>query len=315
MVSVARAQRFDRVRYVRFSSSVRPDVTRDNYAAWLTMLYHNLEKGLSLPDPRPGFGAAAVGRLIENVEHYVSLFGEDELTGFAVAALEKYQQFNRSCGLQLSEIPHHADIDRLLELSHPREGGTRRINRSMVRQAVSGVSMEFFTSRSSVRRFSDEPVPLEDIDFAARAAAKSPAVCNRQFGRIRVTQDRDVIDRALQLQGGARGFGTSVPALAVITTTVRAYWNAAERMQPWTDGGMFAMSFILGLHARGLGACCLNWSKLPRDDREFRRVFRIDDHEVIVMLVAFGVLPDGEFNVARSPRLRRADMVTALETR
>jgi len=73
-------------------------------------------------------------------------------------------------------------------------------------------------------------------------------------------------------------------------------------MQAWTDGGMFAMSFVLGLHAKGLGAVCLNWSKTETDDRAFHAAFDLSEEEVIVMLVAFGHLPE-EVQVAVSPRV------------
>lgn len=85
-------------------------------------------------------------------------------------------------------------------------------------------------------------------------------------------------------------------------------------MQPWTDGGMFAMSFVLGLHAQGLGSVCLNWSKLPAVDRTFRSRFTIEDDELIVMLVAFGHLPE-QYGVAVSPRVQVGRTLKELERR
>lgn len=252
----------DRRRFMRYSSSFNPESSQENLAAWMTMLYHNIEKGLSLPSPRPAFGADAVGRLIAATWKYIRLYGRDHLADSAVAALDGYAKFNGEAGLQPREIPHFDEIESLKAASAARDGGVLKVKREAFVQPGTHVPLEFFTKRSSVRIFDDKAVDREDLEYAARAAQKSPAVCNRQFSRVYISTERDVIDQALLIQGGARGFGSTVPAVAVITTSIRTYWTAGERMQPWTDGGMFAMSFVLGLHARGLGSVCL---KLEQD--------------------------------------------------
>lgn len=296
------AYRHDRRRYLRYSSSVQPETSRENLAAWITMLYHNIEKGLSLPQPRPGFGREAVGRLVDYLDRYINRFGHDEISAYAIGALEGYVRFNQSSGLLPDEIPDYDRIAILLASSPEVRGGTKEVEKAEFQRPSRDVSLDFFSGRSSVRQFDQRAVDSADYEFAARAAQKTPAVCNRQFSRVYVTTDRPVIAKALAIQGGARGFAESVPALAVITTSTRAYWNAGERMQPWTDGGMFAMSFVLGLHARGLGSVCLNWSKTAKDDELFQSAFAIQADEVIVMLVAFGHVPD-KFEVALSPRI------------
>lgn len=306
----------DRRRYMSFSSSVTPEKTQDNLKAWITMLYHNIEKGLSLPDPRPRFGAARVERLLNYVSTYRSKYGDDQLTSAAAAALSAYGEFNLSRGIQIKDVPGGKRIEELIETLSTGQmvGGALSVERSTVDGIRAGVSLEFFTSRSSVRQFSSEPVRQQDIDFAIAAAIKSPAVCNRQFGRVYVSLDRGVIDEALTIQGGARGFAKDVPAIAVITTSVASYWNAGERMQPWTDGGMFAMSFILGLHASGLGSVCLNWSKTRDVDARFRRTFNIPEDRVIVMIVAFGNLRN-TYKVAASPRIASEEALQVLDFR
>ena len=279
------------------------------------MLYHNIEKGLSLPSPRPRFGEAAVGRLVQYTNLYIDRFGSDDVTEFATAALRGYVEFNERAGVARNDIPAITEIDRLDSAGAlAARGGVKIVRRQEVMDASHGVELDFFLSRSSVREFSSTPVTSDEIEFAVIAAQKSPAVCNRQFGKVHVTTDRATINDALAVQAGARGFGDSVPALAVITTSARTYWNPEERMQPWTDGGMFAMSFVLGVHAQGMGSVCLNWSKLPAVDRTFRRRFSIADDELIVMLVAFGHLLE-EYRVAVSPRVPVAQTLKKLERR
>lgn len=301
---IRRAYEYDRDRYVRYSSSFGSRGSRKNLAARITAVYHNIEKGLALPTPRAAFGATTITDLLDLLQSYRSRYGDDRITHAAIAALAAYNEFNRAEGLSPEDIPSFERSAELVASAQPnlRSGGTKRMQREAVDRVVRGVSAEFFSVRSSVRQFGSEGVSTDDIEFAVRAAQKSPAVCNRQYSRAYVATDPERVQQALALQGGARGFAEGVPAVAVITTSLRTFWGTGERMQPWTDGGMFAMSFVLGLHARGLGTVCLNWSKDEMLDREFHRAFDLPDDEVIIMLVGFGPLLE-RFEVAASPRV------------
>lgn len=302
--SLRRAYGYDRKRYWKFSSTVSPLLERHNLASRITESYHNIEKGLSLPAPRPGFGRDRIQLLCDYLDVYIQRYGVDGVTTSALGALNGYVEFNTKAGLDRNDIPCWSSISTLLETAEgsPLTGGTRLMSRDGISKAVAPVELDFFTTRSSVRQFETTPVTLTDIEFAVRAAQKSPAVCNRQYSRVYVISDPERVARALKIQGGARGFSDEVPTLAVITTNIRSFWHAGERSQPWTDGGMFAMSFVLALHARGLGSVCLNWSKTPAVDRAFHAAFDLPQEEVVVMLIAFGHLRE-TFTVAYSPRV------------
>ena len=308
-----RAYGYDRRRFRQFSSSVDPFATQQNLASRITESYHNIEKGLSLPSPRPGFGAEAIRRLVDYVDQYVTMYGQDHVVSSAVATLAAYRDFNLAHGLPADTIADNAAIERLQSAAAGPlpPGGVRWVKRDELAEITTSVHPHFFESRASVRHFEPGDVDMDDIAFAARAAQKSPAVCNRQYSKVYLITEPEKVERALKIQGGARGFRENVPAVAVITTNLRNFWSAGERMQPWTDGGMFAMSFVLGLHARGLGSVCLNWSKTADVDQEFRSAFALPSEEVIVMLIAIGRLPE-EFRVAVSPRVPLAETLRTL---
>ncbi|KPF89739.1 hypothetical protein IP83_01620 [Novosphingobium sp. AAP93] len=145
-------------------------------------------------------------------------------------------------------------------------------------------------------------------------AQTAPSVCNRQAGRIHIVEDAATRDRWLRYQNGNRGFGETMGALAVVTVDLRAFLEPEERFQGWIDGGLFAMNFIMGLHAQRLGSCCLNWSSPVGNDREFHRVSGIPDQERIIMFIAIGELRD-DFVVARSPRRSLESVVTFVSGR
>lgn len=295
----------DLSRYIRHSSSTGPFRSRDNLRSKITATYHNIEKGLSLPAPRPGFGERVVGDLVTLVLAYIDTYGYDDWVGTPIAVLRSYRDFNDSASCS---IPSEKSIDSLVRGATENLGdviykaGIRTVDRSDTLHAVDGVGLDFFTSRSSVRQFSSDPVDDGDIEFAALAAQRAPAVCNRQFGRLYIYRNKLEMEPLLRLQGGARGFGEQLGGLAVITTDLRNFWAPGERHQAWTDGGLFAMSFILGLHSRGLGTICLNWSKKPSVDRELRQLVDLPEEAIIIMLVGFGkLLPS--YNVANSERV------------
>lgn len=302
---LAMAYGYDWRRFLTFSSTRGPFRTRANLAAKITERYHGIEKGLALPSPQPGHGASVLEPLIRLVKRYIDLYGEDDLTAAALGALSAYYDFN-AARIDADKIPFGAQISELLHghVSNPAGvSGTRTLTRTEVDAAVSGVTPEFFRSRHSVRVYGSEPVTDDEIETALAAARCAPAVCNRQFARLRTWRDRETIDRLLRIQGGSRGFGDNIPALALVTVSLRSYWGVGERHQGWIDGGLFAMSFMLGLHAEGLGSVALNWSKAPDRDRALRQALPdLRPDEAIIMFIGFGHLPD-EFHVAASPRI------------
>lgn len=302
---LAAAYAYDWRRFIAFSSTRGPFRSRANLAAKITERYHGIEKGLALPAPRPGHGAGVLEPLIRLVKRYIDSYGEDELTSAAIGAMSAYYDFNAQY-LEPDKVPFGPQITELVRdyRSNPSGvSGVTTICRADVHAAVSGVGPEFFSSRHSVRVYSSEPVTDEEIEFAVTAARSAPAVCNRQFGTVRTWRDTPTIERLLAIQGGTRGFGDNVPALALVTVSLRSYWSPAERHQGWIDGGLFSMNFMLGLHAQGLGAVALNWSKVPASDRALRQALPdLGEDEAIIMFVGFGHLPE-RAHVAASPRI------------
>ena len=300
---VRAASRYDARRFLSYSSSLVPVLDQQNLAARITERYHAVEKGLSLPEPRPGFGIAPVGAVLRLTERYVSRYGKDDVVEAAYGALSAYVAFNQAAGLSNEDIPHFNAIKTALGAETTRSGGTIEITRDEVLEAVKGVDLDFFTARHSTRQFTDAPVSLEDLEFAARAGATAPAVCNREFSQVQVWRNRSDIDRLLAIQGGARGFADGIPCLAMITVSLRNYWDAAERNQAWIDGGLFAMNFMLGLHSRGLGSVPLNWAKPPSKNREMLEAAGLSEDTAIIMLIGIGNLR-GNYRVAASPRVQ-----------
>lgn len=292
----------DAKRYIQHSSTFDYKLKR-NLQQRVVAMYHNVEKGLALPAPRPGFGADNIRYLLSAIEEYITRFGIDKSLQAPAAALNAYATFNEANGI--ADFPHRTAMMRLGEklgsIVDESSGGTVFVKSSEIYHSVQNVDDAFFFNRYSIRQFSDKDINSADIDAAVAIAQKAPAVCNRQDSFVRIYHDPSLIQLTLDLHGGARGFSEQVKKLLLITTRVTSFWGSGERNQCWIDGGLFAMSLIFGLHSRGLGTCCLNWSKTVPDDDRMRALLHIPDDEVIIMFLAVGHLPEA-LTVARSVR-------------
>jgi nitroreductase len=296
---------YDYLDYVRNSSAISGLSDREALTATVTVMTHNIEKGLALPAPRVGYGLRNLEPLVQRCNEYIARYGADDTIARAQGVLEAYVRFNLEH--ENENYPLRREIADLLSVPTQNvRGGVKTLLRSEVLAVTETVSPEFFESRSSVRIFDPEPIADEKIISALRVAQKAPGVCNRQSGYVYVLRDEKDIRDALAIQGGANGFSDNVPTLLVITTRTKNFFGP-ERNQRWVDGGLFAMSLILGLHREGLATCCLNWSKPGSDDRKLKNRLSIPSDRSIIFLLAVGNMPQS-VKVARSEKRPVADM-------
>jgi nitroreductase len=281
--------------------------SKEQLRSYVTMLAHGIEKGLALPDPRPGFGDDKVQSLLESLATYLRRYGSDPLIDAALCALEAYVLFNQQNGLDMAELAGRVGELRSASCGSSNacpdqtEGGTREVLATEIHAACCFDLSRFFESRFSVRQFSGEPVGDAQIGEAIRMAQKTPSVCNRQPARVHVFKNDALGARVLACQQGNRGFGDRASNILIVTSELGSFLSVGERNQCWIDGGMFAMSLVYALHSKGLGTCCLNWSVEKEADQQLRSVTGIKPSESIIMLIAVGHLPD-RLRVASSPR-------------
>ncbi len=79
---------YDLSRYARYSSSFKKEKSKINQQAWITLDYHKIEKGLSIPNPRLGFGEKWIeSEFLPQLERYYSDYGFDQVVGSCVGAM------------------------------------------------------------------------------------------------------------------------------------------------------------------------------------------------------------------------------------
>lgn len=175
------------------------------------------------------------------------------------------------------------------------------LGRREVQAQAAGSFAQLAASRCSVRQFVTGAVDPLALEAAVRWAMNAPSVCNRQAGVVYAVRDHGLRARLLVHQNGNRGLGDQADMLLVVGTRLTGFLSVGDRYQACTDGGLFAMSLLHGLHAQGLGSCCLNWSVTRCQDRAFKREAGLGDDVETFMLVAVEHLPE-HFTVACRPR-------------
>ncbi len=270
----------------------------------LTLDYHKIEKGLSLKNPRVGFGKPVVKRLLNNLHLYRKNYDFDQTAQVVLNVLFAYYEFNLAHDYKDDRLQQKLAALReelLAEEYVTHEGGIKKVTKQQIQDAAVGDMASFFESRYSIRQFTSERVDSALIENAIKMAQKTPSVCNRQPWKVYVLSNEEDKHKALELQHGNRGFGDQADKILIVTTERGNYTGVGERNQGWVDGGMFAMSFVYALHSLGLGTCCLNWCVPHSVDKKLKQVMNISVSEIVIVMIAVGHLPD-ELHVAQSPR-------------
>lgn len=293
---------YDMRRYARHSFAIASQ-GRENRRAIIRILTHYLEGGESFPDIRLGFGQEKAQSIIAKIETYVADYGVDDTVLWAHATLQSYLAFHRAQDLPLADLEAlQADQAARLDIRPSAGGGgSEDVSAADIRRAVDFDFAEFLRNRHSVRQYTPEPLSDALIRKIAANAQQSPNVCNRQTCRVYAFNDRETVQKILPLQAGNAGFRQEISTLFVVTANLENLNLIGERYQGWIDGGIFAMTLALSIHAEGLGACFLNWSVEKEADQTLRRALGIPDNEVVVTCMSAGHLKD-RFRVPVSVR-------------
>lgn len=306
---------YDYRRFLRNSSITSIPRTQGQFLSLIMKESHRLEKGLSLPVPRKGFGRGVAENLILTIFSYTEEFGVHPLVYASLNVLRKWSDFCRSSNSNADLVQRvdalGKELDNLYltrDVTYEGDVGAIPQVRDEVLSHRRDDVLKLFKSRRSVRQFSGDPVDACDIESAVQVAVYTPSVCNRQSARVHVLADPVKIKDALSFQSGNSGFGSDAKVVLIVTSNLESFFGSRERYQCWVDGGMFAMSLLIGLHAQGLGACALNWSASPVNDMGLRKALQIPENEMVIMMIAVGNLRES-YTVAASPRYLAPDLM------
>lgn len=294
---LGRAVRRDALSYLAHSRTI-VEATPAQLRAAIVAHYHVLEKGLGMPDRKAVFGTAVADALRVRLDTWEARgYGQDLQIVSARAVLAAHAAAQAPVVAIASSVPLGAETGDAVSTA----GGTRVATRETFRRLGRGDFHDLVRIRRSIRNFASTPVSEDVIAQVVAMAQQSPSVCNRQSCKVHWTTERDNIDALLALQNGNRGFGHLAQGLFIVTSDLSIFHGLEERNQAWVDGGLFSMSLLYALSYLGLGACPLNWCVTPDRDTTLRARAGIPDTERVIMMIAFGHLPE-TFDVAVSMR-------------
>ena len=288
---------YNRKRFVKYGAC---SDSEDALMGYLTMAIHGIEKGITMPDFRAGFGHDRMCDLLDKCEDFIVRYGLNniQLTHLAQVVYEynllhKNLQFKLEDDLQ-QKIDHfltHFNIDfgQNIQVDFTRTDYFAHQHDDFI---------AFSNSRHSARNFTAEPVSMRLMDKAVQLAQNAPSACNRQAPRIYIIQDKDKIKQVLALHGGNRGFGHTVDKLILVCGYLPCY-GLNERDCVYVDCGIFTMNLAYSLHYYGIGNCILNWSVRNENDLALRKIIPVKDEETVCTLIACGNVPDN-FKVCTS---------------
>ena len=298
-----RAFRYDKAQFMANAGALHLD-RKTASRAEIVMGYHVLEKGLTMPRRRLGFGKGAVVRLMDLINSFERRFGADDpQVCHAVGVLRAYRDLHRDWPEPLPRLD--AFLAAHAGVSAASQPHVKRDDFFAARRAPFD---EFAASRHVVRHFAG-PVRRETVEAAVDLATTAPSACNRQHARVHVIDDPVLRDRLFAAQGGTRGFGSDADKVIVVTADLSSVRWAWERHDCYVNGGIFVMNLCYALHFHGVAHCILHWSVAPEVDRAVHWFLGIPANEAIVQVIACGAPPE-EFDVASSPRLAGAEILT-----
>lgn len=293
----------DAWRYIRYAGV--PGINRRSKHGELGNIiagYHVIEKGLTMPETRMGFGKPKIIHLIKQCTTFINKYGTENIQiQQAIAVINEYKIFHEKQKFKLDQ-DLRAKINTLNVLSNissPSEQITT--TKDLFYQNIDKSFPAFAASRKSVRNYTNEDISVETIKKAVHLARTAPSSCNRQGTRVHLITDSAKINQILMLQGGSRGFGHLANKLIILTGELGVSHGVYERNMAYVDGGMFGMNLINALHYNKIGTCPLNCYYSNHKANKIRQVVGIPKSEVFILMITCGTLPN-KFKHALSHR-------------
>ena len=138
-------------------------------------------------------------------------------------------------------------------------------------------ALEAILKRRSVRSYTGDPIPREDLEKIVDAARLAPSGYNRQPWEFIVVTDHSVIDK---LKVAARWMENAGAIIAVVMETSSKFWLE--------DGSAAVENILIASTALGYGSCWLQGYTEPREG-ELKELLGIPDDKKLLTLVPIGV--------------------------
>lgn len=138
-------------------------------------------------------------------------------------------------------------------------------------------ALEAIQRRRSVREYTGEPIPREDLEKIVDAGRLAASGNNRQPWDFVVVTDREMIER---LKVAAQWMEKAGAIIAVVMDPSSRWWLE--------DGAAAVENMLIASTALGYGSCWLEGYTLPREE-EFKELLGVPAEKRLLTLVPIGV--------------------------
>ena len=276
----------------------------------LLIISHVLEKGLTMPRRRLGFGYDRVREVLAHCRKCIENYGADNVEiQAALNDLGEYNSVHKSEGFDLpSDIQQ--GLDEILQFhSVSREDKSLQFSKENFFCGYRNFT-EFAKSRHTCRHYSEDPVELSTIEECIKIAQTAPSACNRQGTKVYILASENAKKVVRKYQNGSRGFGEYADKFILITADQHA-WDIRQIKSGFIDAGIFTMNLLYAFHEKHIAACTLNAHLSSKQLRSFYKELPIKQNEVPVLFLSIGYPPES-FTVAKSTRKKVNDIITVL---
>ena len=293
---------YDRMRFCKYAGAYHENEP-EALLAKISMAYHVVEKGLTMPRKRLGFGQEAVSNLIHLIEKLEHIgMGNRQQVIHASGVVRAYWKLHRLRNFDFGEDSKFRMVLEGFCRDHANIACADQISTTAVDffRDINSPFPEFARSRHTVRHYAGV-VSIAEIQASVELAMTAPSACNRQHARVHCICNHKTMEQIYRLQNGNRGFGLDADKLLIVTTDLLAIRWPEERNDTYTNAGIFTMNLSYALHYNKIAHCILNWSVKPEMDIKLRTLVQIPECESVALLIACGRAPN-KFEVASSPR-------------
>ncbi|HPW65518.1 MAG TPA: nitroreductase family protein [Salinivirgaceae bacterium] len=317
--NILRQQQYERVLNVRKKLILKKDYSKDyklykkNSSVFtknnfekkeseVTLRYHALEKGFLHNSIRPRFAKKHVVDLLSMIRDSEILKNKNRVQiQSAIVSLLNYYELHKELSADISDYFNLTDYEFL----------KKHLIKQMSSVQLHTISdyflknyddfLIFSNSRCSVRSFTGEKISADTIQKVINLANNAPSVCNRQSVSVILLENKTLIDKILEIQGGMTGYSEKVNQLMVVLSNRNYFYSIGERNQLYIDGGIYLMNLLYALHYYKIGACPAHWGMPTKADEKTRDLLNLSDAYQIISLVVIGI-PTDNFKTTLSLR-------------
>ena len=285
--------------------------TKQSSLAILLIDSHVLEKGLTMPNRRLGFGLQRVRNLIRYVNEFINDYDAKSTEVQATLNdLAEYLLIHKEADYNLPE-DIVSGIEKLMVYRRDKKRAIFSKSCTSAMYFPTDVDFERFAySRRSLRNYSSEPVDVNSVIDAIRIAQTAPSACNRQSTRVKIVQSKEAKEYVLTVQNGTRGFGHLADKILLITTDM-SNWSPIDRNSAFLDAGIFTMNLLYALHHKQIVACPLNADMNSETFRNIHKTLNIPESEIPVCFITIGKATDN-FLIPKSQRLETNEVFSII---